>query len=466
MTTRSIPVAVVGGGQAGLAASWHLTSEGVEHILFEAQTTGHEWADARWDNFTLVTPNWHCQLPGYPYGGPEPDGFMTRDQVVEWLTGYPPTFGPPVREHTRVTSLTERDGGGFTLTVTGPDGVEAWEADSVVIATGGYHVPVVPAWASAIDPSITQLESAHYRNAAQLPEGAVLVVGSGQSGSQIAEDLHIEGRQVHLALGNAPRVARFYRGKDVMTWLAEMGLYDTPVQQYPGGLAAREKTNHYVTGRDGGRDIDLRQFAAEGMRLYGYLDGGRGTRLTFLPTMAKALDKADSVYNSICGDIDRYLDREGIDAPPGRHYEPVWTPGSEPTGLDLAAEGVASVIWAIGYRPDYRWVKVGVFDGTGHPTHARGVTAIPGLYFLGLPWLHTWGSGRFHGIARDAEHIVARIVGTIGGSGVRTGVPGWISSEVRATLDGSAVADWLAGADWIVSPVNGTRLASETAGSR
>ena len=458
MTTRSVSAAIVGGGQAGLAASWHLTREGVEHVVFEAKTIAHEWADTRWDNFTLVTPNWQCRLPGYAYGGPEPDGFMSRDQVVEWLAGYAPTFGPPVREHTRVTALTERDGGGFLLAATGSDGDESWEADSVVIATGGYHAPIVPSWASAIDPSITQLESARYKDAAQLPEGSVLVAGSGQSGSQIAEDLHIAGRQVHLALGNAPRVARFYRGKDVMTWLAEMGLYDTPVQQYPGGLAAREKTNHYVTGRDGGRDIDLRQFATAGMRLYGYLDGGRGTRLTFLPTLKKALDKADSVYNSICCDIDRYLEREGIDAPGGRHYEPVWTPEAEPTDLDLTAAGVTSVIWAIGYRPDYRWVRVGVFDGTGHPTHTRGVTAVPGLYFLGLPWLHTWGSGRFHGIARDAEYIVSCIVGPKVPAKAAA-----VNARTHVTLDGADVTDWLAGADWIASPVSPT---GETAGSR
>jgi putative flavoprotein involved in K+ transport len=251
-----------------------------------------------------------------------------------------------------------------------------------------------------------------------------------------------------------------------MTWLAEMGLYDTPVQHYPGGLAAREKTNHYVTGRDGGRDIDLRQFAAGGMRLYGVLDGGRGARLTFRPTLTQSLDRADSVYNSISGDIDRYIEREGVDAPAGRHYEPCWAPQRDPVDLDMAEAGITSIIWAIGYRPDYRWVKVGVFDGTGHPTHTRGVTAVPGLYFLGLPWLHTWGSGRFLGIARDAEYIVSCIVGPASRPGAGT--------EARTRLDGTAVADWLAGADWIISPVGtaqlagtpDTRAAGEPTGSR
>lgn len=408
---RRVTVAVVGGGQAGLATSWHLVRDGVDHVVLEARTAGHEWADARWDSFTLVTPNWHCRLPGYEYDGPDPDGFMTREEVVAWLDGYAPTFGPPLREHTTVTELTEREGGGFLLAAQGPDGPEVWEADHVVVATGGYHQPIVPPWAPALSAAVTQLHAADYRNAAQLPEGGVLVVGSGQSGAQIAEDLHLEGRQVHLALGDAPRVARFHRGRDCMTWLAEMGLYDTAVAHYPGGLAAREKTNHYVTGRDGGRDIDLRRFAAEGMRLYGLLDAGSGTTLTFRPTLRAALDAADDTYRSICRDIDRWIAAQAIDAPPAAPYVPPWEPGPEPTELDPVAAGIGTVIWAIGYRPDYRWVRVGVFDGTGRPTHTRGVTAAPGLYFLGLPWLHTWGSGRFLGIAADAAHVASCITG-------------------------------------------------------
>lgn len=407
----TIPVAIVGAGQAGLSVSWFLSREGVEHVLLEASTTAHEWTDRRWDNFTLVTPNWHCRLPGYAYEGDDPDGFMNREEVAAWLAGYAASFDPPVREHTAVTLLTQREGGGFVLTLQGPDGEELLEAEHVVLATGGYHLPIVPPFAAGIDSSITQVHSADYRNAAQLPDGEVLVVGSGQSGAQIAEDLHLEGRKVHLALGDAPRVARFYRGRDCMTWLSDMGLYDTPVQQYPGGRAAREKTNHYVTGRDGGRDIDLRQFAAEGMRLYGLMSGAEGTRLSFEPTLTAALDSADAVYNSICRDIDAFIEREGIDAPPGGQYAPVWAPDHEPRMLDLAEAGITSIIWGIGYRPDYRWVKVGVFDGAAAPTQTRGVTSVPGLYFLGLPWMHTWGSGRFAGIARDAEHVFHAIVG-------------------------------------------------------
>ncbi|SDK55436.1 putative flavoprotein involved in K+ transport [Nocardioides sp. YR527] len=414
MTTHRTTVAIVGGGQAGLAASWFLVRDGVDHVVLEAGTAGHEWADTRWDNFTLVTPNWHCRLPGYEYAGPDPDGFMTRDEVVRWLAGYAPTFGPPLREHTRVTSLAQRAEGGFLVEAEGPDGAEAWEVEHVVVATGGYHVPVVPAWAPALDPGIDQLHSADYRSASRLRPGGVLVVGSGQSGAQIAEDLHLEGRQVHLAIGDAPRVARFHRGRDCMTWLAEMGLYDTPVTGYPGGLAAREKTNHYVTGRDGGRDIDLRQFAAEGMRLYGRLESGAGTDLAIAPTLRDALDSADDVYRSICRDIDAHLETQGLEVAPAEAYRPVWEPEADPTGLDLAEAGITTIIWAIGYRPDYRWVRAGVFDGTGRPTHTRGATAVAGLHFLGLPWLHTWGSGRFLGVAADAEHVTGIIAGRAG----------------------------------------------------
>lgn len=393
---------VVGGGQAGLSLSRHLVDAGVEHVVLERDEVAHEWRDGRWDNFTLVTPNWQCRLPGYPYDGDDPDGFMTRDEVHAWVRRYADTFPAPVAEHTAVTSLAPRPGGGFEI-VTSAGTITA---DAVTVATGGYHRPVVPAWAADLPERIAQVHSYDYRHAAQLPEGPVLVVGTGQSGTQIAEDLLLGGRQVHLAVGRAPRVARFYRGRDCMTWLAEMGVYDIPVQTR--GLAKRESTNHYVTGRDGGRDIDLRDFARRGMRLYGRATGIQDGRMTFAPTLAADLDYADSVAESIKDDIDRYLDREGIDAPAEDRYTPVWAPESEPESLDL--DEVASIVWSIGFHADYSWLHAPVLDESGHPQHTRGVTAVPGLSFLGLPWLHTWGSGRFLAIAEDAAHLAEQIV--------------------------------------------------------
>jgi putative flavoprotein involved in K+ transport len=407
-----VTVAVIGGGQAGLSVSWYLGQAGVDHVVLEAQTPVHAWADTRWDNFTLVTPNWHCKLPGHVYDGDDPDGFMTRDEVVEWLAGWLRTFTPPVLTHTRVTKLRPVAAGGFELSLQTATGEESLTCDHAVVATGGYPIPVLPPFAGSLDPTVTQIHSEQYRNADQLPEGAVLVVGTGQSGAQIAEDLHLAGRQVHLAVGSAPRVARFYRGRDCMTWLSDMGLYDKAAPGYPGGKAAIEKTNHYVTGRDGGRDIDLRRFAAEGMKLYGTLSDGKDATLAFDPSLREALDKADSVYDSICSDIDAHIEREGLGgsvAPPSR-YSPVWQPETEVTDLDLAAEGVTSIVWAIGYRPDYRWIEASAFDGGGRPMQNRGVTNVDGLTFIGLPWMHTWGSGRFLGIDRDAKHIATTII--------------------------------------------------------
>jgi putative flavoprotein involved in K+ transport len=282
-------------------------------------------------------------------------------------------------------------------------------AEQVVVATGPYHTPAVPRMAERLPDRIAQLHSSQYRRPEQLPDGAVLVVGTGQSGCQIAEDLHLTGRQVHLAVGGAPRVARFYRGRDVVAWLAEMGYYDKGIDQFPDADSVRFRVNHYVTGRDGGRDIDLRALALDGMRLYGRLTGIAGSTAYFGADLARNLDHADAVSESIKDSIDKYITAHPIEAPTEPRYTPVWVPPEEPYELDLDAEGITSVVWSTGFHRDHRWVHVPVFDGRGYPTHVRGVTSCPGLYFLGLPWQHTWGSGRFSGIARDAEHLAERI---------------------------------------------------------
>jgi putative flavoprotein involved in K+ transport len=400
-------VAVIGAGQAGLSLSKLLTEEGVDHVLLERETIAHEWRTGRWDNFTLVTPNWQCRLPGWVYDADDPNGFMTREQVHRFVTDYARSFDAPVVEGVEVTGLSQTDDG-YSLSTT----LGTVTADRVVIATGGYHTPIVPPYADQLPTGIGQLHSSQYRNSAELPDGAVLVVGSGQSGAQIAEDLHLDGRKVHLAVGGAPRCARFYRGKDCIEWLHDMGIYDIPVTTHAGGLAKRESTNHYLTGRDGGRDIDLRSFATQGMELYGRLTGFSGTELSFAPTLAASLDHADAVADSIKNDIDAYIERAGIDAPTEARYTPVWQPAVEPSVLDLEEAGITSIVWSIGYHADYSWVNVGVFDGHGHPTHQRGVSPAPGLYFLGLPWLYSWGSGRFAGIERDARFLAEQIVST------------------------------------------------------
>jgi putative flavoprotein involved in K+ transport len=400
-----IPVAIVGGGQAGLSLSWCLKERGIGHIVFEKERAMHVWRDQRWDTFSLVTPNWQCDLPGHPYDGDDPDGFMVKEEIIAWLERFRAKVDPPIREGVAVTRVKRRADGTFDVKTSDGDYI----ANEVVIASGGYHTPIVPRMAERLPASITQIHSEQYCNPAQLPDGGVLVVGSGQSGAQIAEDLHLAGRQVHLAVGHAPRCARFYRGRDVVTWLADMGYYDISVETHPLREGVRDNTNHYVTGRDGGRDIDLRAFAREGMKLYGILQDCRDGQLAFGAELKAALDHADQIYNGINAAIDAYIAENAIDAPPGSVYRPVWEPDEIVRSLDLAKSGITSIIWAIGFSPDFRWVDAPVFNGAGQPQHTRGVTREPGLYFLGLPWLHTWGSGRFSGIKRDSIYIADEI---------------------------------------------------------
>jgi putative flavoprotein involved in K+ transport len=398
-------VVVVGGGQAGLAMSYCLKQHGIDHVVLEKHTVAHEWRQRRWDSFCLVTPNWQCRLPGHPYRGPEPTGFMAREAIVQYVLDYVRSFQPPLFEGVAVTGLRAHQAGGFLLeTSAGP-----CHADQVVVATGGYHTPQIPRLSERISDDIVQIHSSAYRRPEALPPGDVLVVGSGQSGCQIAEDLHIAGRRVHLSVGSAPRTARRYRGRDVVEWLEQMGYYTLPVEEHPLKERVRAKANHYVTGRDGGRDIDLRQRALEGMRLYGRLLSAGPGRLTFGDDLTRNLDAADAVCESIKTTIDNFIAKENIDAPTEPRYVPVWKPSDEPDALDLIGQGVSSIIWSTGFRTDYRWIDVPVFNGSGYPVHHRGVTAAFGLYFIGLPWLHTWGSGRFSGVGTDATYLADQI---------------------------------------------------------
>jgi putative flavoprotein involved in K+ transport len=407
--TERVSVAIVGGGQAGLAMSRLLVERDIDHLVFEKHRIGHAWREKRWDSFCLVTPNWQCRLPHFPYAGDDPDGFMQRDEIVAYLEAFAASFAPPVREGVEVTRLT-RDTT-HTYRIETSEGTFA--ADQVVVATGGYHVARIPRMSERLPRDIVQLHSSEYRNAQSLPPGAVLVVGTGQSGCQIAEDLHLAGRAVHLCVGSAPRVARRYRGRDVVEWLDRMGHYDLPVHEHPPGEGVRRNANHYVTGRDGGRDIDLRRFALEGMQLHGRLLEIADGTLHIGDDLVKNLDRADAVSERIKGSIDAHIAEHGIDAPLEPPYHPVWSPGPEAerdSHLDLANAGIGSVIWSMGYGTDYAWLDLSIFNGRGYPMHVRGVTSAPGMYVLGLPWLYTWGSGRFTGVARDAAYLADRIV--------------------------------------------------------
>jgi putative flavoprotein involved in K+ transport len=398
-------VVVVGAGQSGLAVSWLLRREGIEHLVLERDSVASRWRHERWDSFCLVTPNWQCELPGHPLTGLDPDGFATRDEVVAYVDAY--AAGAPVVEGVEVTQLKLGDDGGFRLETS--EG--AATADQVVLAVGGHQAPAVPPLAGRVASTITQLHSAAYRDPGSLPDGGVLVVGSAQSGVQLVEDLHRAGRDVHCAVGTAPRVARAYRGRDVIAWQHDMGLYDLPIDQHPDAERARAAASYYVAGRDGGHDLDLRELARAGVVLHGRLTAAAGTTLRFAGDLRANLDAADDAYNLINREIDEWIARHDVtDVPPPSTYTRPWAPAGDGGGaLDLAAAGISTIVWATGFRADWSWVRLPAFDGAGPPAHARGVTPVPGLYVIGLPWLHTWGSSRFAGIARDAEHLAGHV---------------------------------------------------------
>ena len=400
-----LPVVIVGGGQAGLSVSHYLKQKGIGHVVLEKNKIGHAWRTDRWDTFCLVTPNWQCTLPDYPYRGSDPDGFMVKDEIVAYLEGFANMVDPPIHEGVTVQKITRRDDGTFRVLST----MGEWTTDHVVMAISGYHTPAIPRVGERFPLDLYQLHSQDYKNPAQIPEGEVLVVGTGQSGCQIAEDLHLAGRKVHLAVGEAPRSPRKYRGQDAIKWLHDMGYYDITVDTHPLGTEVRRKANHYFTGRDGGREIDLRKFAAEGMALYGRLETVDGDEVAFRTDLAANLESADKVYLRIRKMIDDYIAKNGIDAPPAPPYVPPWTVTKDTTRLNLKASNINAVIWSTGFRADFSMVDIPVFNGSGYPGHHRGITTVPGLYFLGLGWLWTWGSGRFSGIAQDANHVVENI---------------------------------------------------------
>lgn len=404
---RQVETVVVGAGQVGLVMSSFLSQAGREHILLERrETLGGGWQD-RWDEFRLVTPNWVTALPGFPYDGAEPDGFMRRDEVVDRVRGYAEVVSAPVQLGTRVSRLSVRNGSGrrFRLeTNRGPV-----DADNVVVAAGGFHSPRIPAVAADLPDRIVQVHSHEYRNEAALPPGSVLVVGTGQSGVQLAEELHAAGRRVILSVGRCGRVPRRYRGRDIFKWLIELARRGKlPTVDMLPDPRLRFAGNPHLSGHGGGHETNLRRFAADGIRLVGRLDGVDGERVRFAPDLLTNLRFADTFFDErMREDIDTVIELAGIDAPPDDR-EPFNFEPPEVPELDLAAEGVATVLWTSGYRLDFSWIDLPIFDEFGAPRHVRGLTETPGLTFLGLPWQLNQGSATFFGVAADAGYLAER----------------------------------------------------------
>lgn len=405
MREERVETVIVGGGQAGLATSYHLTQLGREHIVLEqAARPAPVWSDKRWDSFTLVTPNWSFQIPGVAYDGPDPDGFLSRAEVIARFEDLVARFHLPVICDTRVAAIAPVEGG-YRVHTSDRD----YGARNVVVATGFFQRPKRLPGAGALSPDITQLSSNQYRNPDALPDGAVLVVGSAQSGCQIAEELNLSGRTVYLSTGTAGRAPRRYRGKDIIAWLDESGFLDLTPDHLPPGMSRFEGIPH-LSGTRGGHTINLHQFARDGITLLGHLRDVDGSVVTFAPDLYQNLAKVDGFAHEVTQMIDGYIAQHGLDAPPEELPEPRHgydQPLVEQ--LDLRDVGISCVIWAIGFHFDYSFVQLPVRDAEGFPLQERGVTSYPGLYFAGMPWMPAERSGFLLGVGDTTAHIATHI---------------------------------------------------------
>jgi putative flavoprotein involved in K+ transport len=394
-------VVVIGGGQAGLATSHQLVEAGVEHVVLERDRVAQTWRD-RWDSFCLVTPNWSVKLPGGEYDGDDPDGFMLRDEIVSHLERYAASFSAPVREGVAVSSVEPVADGTFLIHTS--DG--ELPADIVVVATGTYRKPYRPAGAATVPAEIAQMDVDTYRNPSALPAGKILIVGSGQSGCQVAEELNEAGRDVFLSCGRAPGLTRRIGDRDIVWWAAETGFLDHTVESLPSPMA-RLEANILATGHGGGHDLNFRTLRRDGVTLLGRFLGVDGRTARFAPDLDESLAWGDERHDRFMGLVRKLVDERGLPEPDVAPLEP-FDPTS-PESLDLA--GFGAVLFTGGFRPDFSWVQVpGGFDEMGFPVQVDGASsAAPGLYFVGVHWQRKRKSSIFYGVGEDAAIVASRI---------------------------------------------------------
>ena len=400
---RSVDVAIIGAGQAGLATSWHLSHANVDHVVVDAGRVAETWRTRRWDSFRLITPNWAIELPGTAYAGDEPDGFMSRAELVAFFESWVASFKPPLMDKTHVSRLEADPRAGFVLTVDG----ETIRARTVVVASGGYQRAHRPAGAESLPPALHQVLAEDYRNPEALPPGNVLIVGSGQTGCQLAEELHEAGRKVYLACGRCPWVSRRVGGRDIVWWFRESGFFDRTPDKLPSP-AARLVGNPQTTGHGGGHDLNFRTLHTTGVELLGRFLGADGSTLHFADDLAASVDFGDARWAEIRGYIDRYCAATGTPTPDYDIPPPMRT--TTRTEIDPVREGIETIIWTSGYRPQYDWVKFPVFDDMGFPVQVDGRATVPGLYFVGVHWMRKNKSAILYGVGEDAEIVARHIV--------------------------------------------------------
>lgn len=393
---------IVGGGQAGLAVSRELTRAGVEHLILERGRVGSTWR-SRWESFHLVTPNWTMNLPGLPYDGDDPQGFVRRDEIVAYLERYAASFGAPVESGVEVRRLAAHRAGGFILETSSGE----MRASQVVLATGAYQRPHRPPIAAAFPSRILVIDAESYTQPGALPPGRVLVIGSGQTGCQLAEDLHLAGREVVLACGRAPWGPRRLAGLDIVDWMARTDWFEHPLSALPSPLA-RLAANIQLTGRDGGHDLNYRVLQAMGVPLVGHLAEVGNGKARFAPDLLDSVAFGDQRYAAMARMLREQLPAAGFDPPD----LPAPPPFAADAPLEVDLRGFGTVIFTTGFRPDYaRWVELPAFDEWGFPLTADGAsTVIPGLYFVGVHFLRTRKSSLMFGVGEDAGHVARSIV--------------------------------------------------------
>lgn len=406
MTVEHVETLVIGAGQAGIAMSEHLTKQGMPHLVLERYRIAERWRSERWDSLVANGPAWHDRFPNMTFPDTDPGAFPAKERVADYFVAYAEQIAAPIRTGVEVTRLQKKaDGSGFQVETS----AGVIEAKNVISATGPFQRPLIPTLVPTT-PGIMQLHSSQYRNPGQLPEGAVLVVGAGSSGSQIADELNRAGRRVYLCVGPHHRPPRAYRGHDYCWWLGVLGLWDVEARE-PG----LEHVTIAVSGARGGETVDFRRFAEEGITLLGRAQTFENGVMRFASDLAKNIAGGDANYLSVLDAADAYAAREGLDLPEepqARVMRPDPACVTNPiTSLDFAESGITSIIWATGFALDYSWMDVDTFDAKGQPEHHKGVSKVPGLYFLGLPWLSSRGSSFIWGCWRDAAYLAQHIAG-------------------------------------------------------
>lgn len=405
---------VIGAGQAGLAMSHCLSELGVEHIVLERGQLAERWRTQSWDSLNLLTPNWMTRLPGFQYDGDDPDGFMSVPELLTLFDRYGARLHAPLITNTAVTRVEQIHDRFHVVTARG-----AWQADSVVVASGYCDLPAVPAASSGLPPSIEQVLPRNYRRPAQLPPGGVLIVGASSTGVQLADEIHQSGRQVTLAVGRHLRLPRRYRGRDILWWLDQLGVLSQPIETVHSIAISRHQPSLQLVGRSDHASLDIGMLRDRGVRLVGRLRDISGDAVTFADDLIANTSAADLKMAEMLTRIDRHIDRARLSAEDPEPFRPTWPLSVDlPERISLKSEGIQTVIWATGYRRTYPWLHVPVLDANGEIVHDGGFTSAFGLYVLGMNFQRRRNSSFIDGVGADAQKIAEHIARSVLGARV------------------------------------------------